>query len=150
MYPKEVRTEQGVKSVSDGFWDYISKKLQFPDDSMRGQIGDDPEDMEKDDERCLWAYLEQHQIALLKQGISSSSGISKLVNDVEKIWGQLLKRKFVIYTTTMEKNTLSKRSHEFSHLNLVTIVVLYSIISFIYTDNEKMGDTNYRSAKGRI
>ena len=119
VYPKEVRTDQGVKSVSDGFWDYISKKIQITDDSERGKIGDDPEDTEKDDERCLCAYLKSYQRALLNQGISSSSGISKITNAVIEIFEQLLRRKFIILATVTERNALHQESYEFPHLNSV-------------------------------
>ena len=150
VYPREAETPTGVKVAPEGLLDFLAQNLGAGDDTTRQQITDDPEDQELADERCLYFYLQAHQKRLVHcADLSSSAGISEIVDTIQKIWDQLQTRKFGLLSPsdhgdqsyfTRAKWNSSQRLAEVMATRIITIIDSHDMYILIQLGNGTVGD----------
>ena len=154
VYPREAETPNGVKVAPEGLLDFLAQKvvqnLSSDDDTTRQQITDDPEDQELADERCLYIYLQAHQKRLVHcADLSSSAGISEIVDTIQKIWDQLQTRKFGLLSPsghgdrsyfTRAKWNSSQRLAVVMETHIITIIDSLDVYILIQLGDGTVGD----------
>ena len=134
VYPKEAETPHGVKVAPEGLLEFLAQKVvqnisaAADDDTSRQQIPDDPENQELADERCLYIYLQAHQKRLLDCDLSSSAGISEMVDTVQKILDQIQNRKYGLLSTSGPADRSFFTRHKWNSSQRLTVVWTHIII----------------------
>ena len=135
VYPREAETPHGIKVAPEGLLDFLAQKVaqnfSADDDTLSQQITDDPENQELADERCLFIYLQSHQKRLVHCELSSSAGISKIVDTVQKIFDQLQTRKHGLLSTSGDQYYFTKNKCNSSQRLTVVIGHIYTLIQLL-------------------